>query len=120
MNLTPEMMYWLTRCDNICTVGFNLSILFGIGTAFATMALFIEIDSVKIFHKMIFVFFLLLFFSSIAICVFVPTTKEMAAIYVVPKIANNETVKDLGEGIVTLAREWIQELRPNKTKGGAK
>ena len=84
------------------------------------MNIFIEIDSVKFFHKMICVFFLLLFFSSIAICVFVPTTREMAAIYVVPKIANSETVKDLGEGIVTLAREWIQELRPNKQNGGQK
>ena len=120
MNLTPEMMYWLTRCDSICTAGFTFSVLFGIGAVFSTMFLFIEIESVKFFNKMICVFFLLLFFISVATCVFVPTTREMAAIYVVPKIANSETVKDLGEGIVTLAREWIQELRPNKTKGGAK
>ena len=120
MNITPEMMYWLTRCDNICTASSIFSVLFGIGAVVAVIFLFVEGDSVKFFQKMIFVFFLLLFFSSTAICVFVPTTREMAAIYVVPKIANSETVKDLGEGVVTLASEWIQELRPNKQKGGAK
>ena len=114
------MMYWLTRCDSICKAGAIFSILFGIGSVYSTIFLFVEIESVKFFNKIICVFFLLLFLISAATCVFVPTTREMAAIYVVPKIANSETVKDLGEGIVTLAREWIQELRPNKTKGGAK
>ena len=120
MNITPEMMYWLTRCDNICTAGFIFSVLFGIGAVMSTMFVFNETESVKFFHKIFCVIAILLFFISLATCVFVPTTREMAAIYVVPAIANSETVKDLGEGVVTLAREWIQELRPNKTKGGAK
>ena len=47
-------------------------------------------------------------------------SKGLAAIYVIPKIANSQTVNDLGEGVVTLAREWIEELRPAKKEGGAK
>jgi len=43
-----------------------------------------------------------------------PTTKEMAAIIVVPKIANSETAAELGEGVKTLAVEWLEELRPKK------
>ena len=113
------MMYWLTRCDDINAAAFIFSVLFGVGAIMGTMGVFIELESAKLFHKMICVFFMLMFFVSVAACVFVPSTKEMAAIYVVPKIANSQTVKDLGEGVVTLAREWLEELRPAK-EGGAK
>lgn len=46
--------------------------------------------------------------------IFVPTTKEMAAIIVIPKIANNESIKDLGDEIVNLAKEWMKEIHPSK------
>lgn len=113
-------MYWMTRCDDINAAAFILSVLFGVGAIMGTMCAFIELESAKLFHKMICVFFILMFFVSIAARVFVPTTKEMVAIYVVPKIANSETVHELGEGVVTLAREWLEELRPAKKEGGAK
>jgi hypothetical protein len=50
---------------------------------------------------------------------FVPTTKEMAAIMVVPRIANSQSVSDIAEGIVELAKAWMVELRPAK-EGDAK
>ena len=50
---------------------------------------------------------------------FVPTTKEMAAIMVVPRIANSQSVSDVAEGIVELAKAWMVELRPAK-EGDAK
>ena len=43
----------------------------------------------------------------------IPTTKEMCAIIVIPKIANSEPVQEIGSGIVDLAREWINEIRPS-------
>jgi len=46
--------------------------------------------------------------------VFVPTTKEMAAIVVIPKIANNESIKGLGNEFVNLAKEWMKEIHPSK------
>jgi len=45
---------------------------------------------------------------------FIPTTKEMAAIVVVPRVANSQSVQDLGSGIVNLAKEWMAELHPDK------
>lgn len=44
----------------------------------------------------------------------IPTTKEAVAMVVVPKIANNEDLQGLGSEFVTMAREWMQELRPAK------
>lgn len=53
-------------------------------------------------------------FLSIAI----PTTKEVAVIYVIPKIVNNEQVQELGknslDALVNLSKEWIEELKPDK------
>ena len=43
----------------------------------------------------------------------IPTTKEMCAIIVIPKIANSESVQEIGSGIVDLAREWLNEIRPS-------
>ena len=43
-----------------------------------------------------------------------PTTKEAAAIIAIPKIANSETVAELGESVKVLTAEWLEELRPNK------
>lgn len=120
MNITPEMMYWLTRCDNIVIASVILAVAFG--SLFAvSIILGIIIDKEDagpcyVICPLAFVIGMIF----VSAAVFVPSTKEMAAIYVIPKIANSQTVKDLGEGVVTLAREWIEELRPAMKKGGAK
>lgn len=53
-----------------------------------------------------------------ALTVFVPSTKEMAAIKVIPAIANSETVQDkipeALNGLVDLATDWMKELSPKK------
>ncbi|MBP5784489.1 MAG: hypothetical protein J6W16_02760 [Methanobrevibacter sp.] len=43
---------------------------------------------------------------------FIPTTKEMAAIYIIPKIMNNENLNNIGNEMLNLANEWIKELHP--------
>lgn len=45
-----------------------------------------------------------------------PTTKEMAIIYVVPKIINNEIVSKIPDKLLNLSSEWIEELRPKNVK----
>lgn len=45
-----------------------------------------------------------------------PTTKEMAIIYVVPKIINNEIVSNIPDKLLNLSSEWIEELRPKNVK----
>ena len=48
---------------------------------------------------------------------FIPSTKQMAAIVVIPRIANSETVSelgDLGKDLIVLAKEWVEEIRSKK------
>ena len=47
----------------------------------------------------------------------IPSSKEMAAIVVIPKVANSQPVQDIGQGIVDLAKDWMIELAPKKVKG---
>lgn len=48
------------------------------------------------------------------VAMFTPTTKEMAAIMIVPRIANSEKVQVCGNKLYDLAVEWMDELRPHK------
>lgn len=52
--------------------------------------------------------------------VFVPTTRELAVIKVVPMIANNEDMQGLGRDAMELAREWVKELKPKVEKEAKK
>ena len=62
-------------------------------------------------------------FSATVLCAFahalMPTTKEMAAIKVIPMIANSESMQklgDVGDNMLDLANEWLRELKPKKDK----
>lgn len=62
-------------------------------------------------------------FSATVLCAFAhaltPTTREMAAIKVIPMIANSESMRklgDVGDNMLDLANEWLRELRPKKDK----
>jgi hypothetical protein len=41
----------------------------------------------------------------------------MAAILIIPKIANSEKVEKIGNGLYDLAVEWMNELKPAKKEG---
>lgn len=57
-----------------------------------------------------------LFFIMLGVCIFVPDSKTIAAIYVVPKLVNNErvgAVVDNGmDALVNLTEEWAKDLVP--------
>lgn len=44
----------------------------------------------------------------------IPSTKQMAAILIVPKIANSEKVQTIGNKVYDLATAWMEELKPSK------
>ena len=47
---------------------------------------------------------------------FVPTTKEYAAMYVVPKIVNNEDTKEICNSVVDIAKDWLVEIKKSGVK----
>lgn len=48
---------------------------------------------------------------------FIPSTKQMAAIIVIPKIANSEIAAEMGDAtkeMIELARDWMRNVVANK------
>ena len=57
------------------------------------------------------------FIISILGLVFTPSSKAVAAIYVIPKIVNNETLKEEANEFYIMAKEWLKstlEEKPSK------
>lgn len=148
--ITTTQMYWLTRCDPIkeflvgidhCSATFA-GIFAAAAAVLAYVVIFAGNGQYELFSGMDDVAFrklkvamrswairlgtasAALWFAAVTASVaaaFVPTTKEMAAIMVIPKVANSKVVSDISGAaseMVTIARDWLKELAP--TKGDAK
>lgn len=120
MNVTTSTIYWLTRLDYIQGFFIAATIILGLAS-FAVLIMYIvnKMDSVSfgsaqaIPGKLVAGAFGLTLVP-VACSLFIPTTKEAAAMIVVPRLVNSETVRGLGSDLVDLAHAWMVELRPGK------
>ena len=122
--ITSSFMYWITRLDEVCCVVGILAAIATAGAIFVAFPLAIEYfswsdhdrkyrddindTSIPALRKV----FLWLAISSIALLmadIFIPTTKDAAAIMVVPKIANSESVEEISTAVKDAAIKWLKE-----------
>lgn len=111
--IDPWTVYWITRLDGINAVAvvlFSLLLLISLVSIAVCLA---EDDSPA--RRVAFVVVPLTLLCA-AVAVFVPTTKEACAIYMIPKIANNEDVQGVAAEVRDLARDWIKDLGPKEGK----
>ena len=122
MTLNYNLMYWFTRLDNLqdffgltgLLTGCALVCLIGTGCMAWTSSSYDEDD--EKYCKMAKKFCKILFFPwifAILGLIFVPTSKEMAMIYVVPNIAESQVIKqdipevyDLG---INALKDWLKK-----------
>jgi len=124
-------LYWIMKLDNIVTVMENISILFGILSGIWFVAavitwgiglsdLELEAKEASIMLRKKLWPLPLIFFFILSIYTLIPTTKQMAALVILPPtfnyVAGNEKLKQLPENIVDLANTWIKELKPKEKK----
>jgi len=113
--ITESTIYWITRLDYFkdftLYIGITLSILSFIGVI-AGFAAWVQEGARRFFFTALSI--LLITLSLIIGSLFIPTTKEICAIKIIPIIANNEEVKELPDKVVELANEWIEELKPKE------
>lgn len=114
--ITHEMMYWITRLDNLI-IAFTFLIIFsGMGICIRLIFLFLEPDqkSTKTTKKLMIVC-IVGFCVSFTGIMFVPSTKDIAAIYLIPKIVNNEQAQKLPANLLSLLNkkleEWLQDKK---------
>ena len=115
--ITESTLYWITRLDNFNIMFSAMLVIFAFA---ALISMLIMVDNnareeERCFAKRIFAFLAIpLFFVSVLGLIFVPTTKEMCAIKVIPAIVQNEKIQGLGEKALTLTEAWLDELKPSK------
>lgn len=125
--ITEWTIYWLTRLDGIHDASYFLAFaLLGFGLfasigypAFSDIFQNDEGKKSRMIRLTVRLQVLSFAFGLMAwiACLLTPSTKEMAAIIVIPRIANSQTVKEIGTSVVDLAKEWIEELHPPKREG---
>lgn len=117
--MTAWQMYLLTRLDPISSA-FEIASVFSI----VTTILFCVIGGIfvgdRIIEKTTYEAWvkrcLILIGIVTPVSLALPTSKQMAAIIIVPKIVNNAKVQEVPDKLMTLATEWLEELRPGKSK----
>lgn len=116
--MTQWQLYWLTRLDIIGAMATILSILSAIASFLALMSFVADaIDGRTDPYSLRYLKYALpvfLFFG--LLCMFTPSTKEMAAILIVPKIVNNQKVQQMPDKLLDLANQWIDQLSPKESK----
>lgn len=118
MNVTPSMLYWLTRLDNINATFCTLAFLGGLAFVFsAFFYIMTKCDDAcdemsKKVASTAFKIIAPLWLLGVVGAIFTPTSKEMAMIYVVPHIAESQVIKqDIPElydmGVAAL-KDWLK------------
>ena len=121
--ITSETIYWITRLDAIkdllggaVFVCFFLLVLCVGGFGMASN----ELEEHPIVRALLAMGVLIGLLGAPAAGIahtFIPSSKEYAAMLVVPRIANSETVQEMGGQVVDLARERLEALKPEKKEG---
>lgn len=124
MDITPSTIYWATRFDNFCALLFFAGAFASIIIAFTIVAFFVKAGddddtTANLLVKLSPLTFIFFFMSWTAFSL-MPTTKEFAAMYVVPAIVNNDKLQTVGNRFYDLALEWMDELTPHKHKTSLK
>lgn len=116
MEITPMQMYWVIMLDSIVYGSVSMCIVIITILFFLFLAAADAEDrgecpvTIKILIPILGVLLFALFFVS----VFLPNTKQMAAIMIVPKIVNSEKVQTIGNRVYDIAVEWMNELKTPK------
>ena len=123
--ITPMQMYWLLKFDDI---GTTFSIIVLASTIVALLSAFLyciskgtEDEAIEKISVHILILSLICSAIFLILNTFLPSTKQMAAIYVVPAIVNNERVQNIGnktldvsEDLLELTEQYLQDVSIDK------
>ena len=114
-------VYWITRLDNLSVAFVSMAALCGVVVLFGLLFSFLELDDEDRRGPLRKIFWVAIFGAAmVAGVILTPSTKEMCAIIVLPRVINNQDVQALGADLPKLARSWLEELMPkpaDKAKG---
>lgn len=112
--MTPFDVYLITILDNLkyCCKGVITFSIICLVISFIVWAIATLSESTYAVVKYKFfpiICSMILIFST-ALTALTPTSKQMACIYIIPKIVNNETIQQLPENILKLLNNYLEDL----------
>ena len=125
MTITPATMYWLTRLDGIAGTCAVITFLGAFCLLFLTIAYYATSNISEDFYehkviKGILKWLIPVWLFGLIGLLFIPNSKQMAMIYVVPQITESQVVKqdipelyDLG---VNALKDWLKKDTENADK----
>ena len=120
--ISGSEIYWITRMDNIsffiglvATLGLGATLVLLILKLVTKLDGDLDDDQTKLINKSLIVSMMLGILFSLG-SIFVPTTKEMAMIKVIPAIANNEKIQNECIDIYKLAKKGLEEMVDQKSE----
>ena len=115
MEVTPMMIYLIGIADHVRD--FSVLFLFIFTGIFLVFLIRYLVDGDKIPHLGTLAFLTGLLSL---ILIFTPSSKTLAAMYVIPAVVNNEQIQNIGknglESLELLTKQWVDELREGKSK----
>lgn len=117
MNITTMQIYWLIKLDDIIsllTIFACISVVWTIIHIVRWLNWRIENCKTPTTAPKMSAWGMVAIILFAIVATFIPSTKQMAAIMIVPRLANSEKVQTIGNKVYDLAVEWMEELKPNK------
>ena len=117
--ITTQMVYWIIMLDKISAAFFTFAVVFGL-ILFAFTAMILSEGEEMPWHYPVWIVLELFFICG---AVFLPNTKQMATIYLLPKVVNNEKIQSMGERtldtgdkLLQLVQQYIAEKIDHENK----
>jgi hypothetical protein len=116
--ITSWDIYWITRLDSI--QAFFVVSVFIIGSALLAFLVLLFAEDCWDEHGGKYFAGVAIFLCMLVGGILTPSTKEFAAIYLIPKITSNEQVQKLPDNMMKLLNgkleEWIEDIGKTKPK----
>jgi magnesium-transporting ATPase (P-type) len=111
--ITVWDIYWITRLDAISGLFIVISIAVLMSIFTLCMLGDCHRDNIFYYKKSLIASIIIVTFFSLA-ATFIPSTKDYAAIYLIPKIAKNEQIQKIPDNAIKLLNgkmeEWIADI----------
>ncbi len=105
--ITTEMVYWIIMLDKINEAFLIFAVIFGFILFSFTGYVILDRDDFP-WHYPVWVVLELFFICG---AVFLPNTKQMATIYLLPKVVNNEKIQNIGERTLDTGDKLLQLMQ---------
>lgn len=105
--ITTEMVYWIIMLDKISAAFFIFAAIFGLILFLMTGMILSEQEEFP-WHYPVWIVLELFFICG---AVFLPNTKQMATIYLLPKVVNNEKIQSIGERTLDTGDKLLQLMQ---------